>query len=186
MEECYDDEDDLEYWEPEEKVSRTRMKKEMISLQKLGEHLVDLADQQLEKIPLEDDLREAVRFAKTLTSHGARRRQMQYIGALMRKADTEPIERGLELIRQGLRLDGENFRKVERWREDLLLGDQETFDALAETFPELDRQHLNQLIRNARKERERASAGEGSGPGETKAFRQLFRYLNDLLKNSEA
>ena len=157
----------------EERKSRTRIKNEMTALQKLGEKLVGLSRSQINEIKMEEDLKEAVLFAQTLTKHGARKRQMQYIGVLMRETDMEPIEKALELIELGQKVDAKDFLKVEKWRDELVMGNRETLDELIELYPELDRQHINQLVRNANKE-----AKEGKTP---KSSRVLFKYLRELL-----
>ena len=81
--------------------SRTRKKNEDRALQRLGEQLVALPSGQLETIGLTDELLEAIEFARKIKKHGARRRQIQYIGALMRHIDPQPIEAALERIRSG-------------------------------------------------------------------------------------
>ena len=83
--------------------SRTRKKNEARALQRLGEELVALPARQLASLELPDELRTAVEFARAIRSHGARRRQLQYIGALMRHIDPQPIETALERIRSGNR-----------------------------------------------------------------------------------
>jgi len=85
----------------EEKKSKTRLKKEMIERQKLGERLVGLPNSFLRKIDLPPDLLEAVLTAKETRKHGARRRQMQRIGVLMREVDTVVVEKAFDDFRQG-------------------------------------------------------------------------------------
>ena len=80
--------------------SRTQKKKEDRALQRLGERLVALPLVRLETLELPDDLLTAIEFAKKIKSHGARRRQMQYIGTLMRHIDPKPIETALQRIRR--------------------------------------------------------------------------------------
>jgi ribosome-associated protein len=81
--------------------SRTRKKNEDRALQRLGEQLIALPAGRLEAMELPDELRTAVAFARKIRSHGAKRRQIQYIGALMRQIDPQPIEAALERIRSG-------------------------------------------------------------------------------------
>jgi len=87
--------------EKEEKKSKTRLKKEMIERQKMGERLVGLPNSFLRKIDLPPDLLEAVLTAKEIRTHGARRRQMQRIGVLMRELDTGIVEKAFDDFRQG-------------------------------------------------------------------------------------
>jgi len=79
--------------------SRTRKKNEDRALQRLGEQLVALPSGQLESMELPDELLTAIEFARKIQKHGARRRQIQYIGALMRHIDPQPIETALYRIR---------------------------------------------------------------------------------------
>jgi len=81
--------------------SRTRKKNEDRALQRLGEQLVALPFGQLETMDLPDELRTAIKFARSIKSHGARRRQIRYIGALMRQIDPQPIETALDRVRSG-------------------------------------------------------------------------------------
>lgn len=83
----------------QEKPSKTQRKKDMIFLQKLGETLVGLSESQLAKIPLPDDLLESIYLVRSLKSHGAKRRQLQYIGRLMREIDPEPIQKALKSMK---------------------------------------------------------------------------------------
>jgi hypothetical protein len=94
-----------------EPKSRTQKKKEALSLQELGERLVKLSSQQLEAMDLPQELFKEIQFLKTLTKHGAYRRQMQYVGALMREFDSEPIQRALEVIDLGDYKKNGNFNR---------------------------------------------------------------------------
>lgn len=162
--------DDLEGGE--ERKSKSRVKREMHELQSLGEQLVQLASSQLNKIEMTQDLREAVHFARGLKRGEALRRQIQYIGALMREADPDPIRKALEDISRGQRADAALFRRVERWRDGLIDGDDTLMDEIASLYSDADRQRLHQLVLNARRERR-----ENKGP---RSSRALFRYLREL------
>ena len=152
-----------------EKKSRTQIKREMTALQKLGERLVALAPEGLERIPLEPELKEAIDLARTLTKRGAKRRQMQYIGALMRQVDSEPIQTALERLDRGQVDDTRTLKQTEKWREQLIKGDEALAETLLKRFPCLDKQRLGQLVQNTRNEKE-----AGRPP---KSARMLFRYL---------
>jgi ribosome-associated protein len=95
-----------------EQKSKSQMKREMLALQSLGEQLVVLTLDQIKNMELPQDLREAVLFAKPLKRSETRRRQMQYIGALMRNADPEPIRKALEGISRGRGHDAHLFREL--------------------------------------------------------------------------
>ncbi len=152
--------------------SRTQKKNEARALQKLGEQLVALPSQQLESIDISDDLHHAVIVARKTKSHGARRRQLQYIGTLMRDIDPEPIQNALENIRLGDHQKILAFKKIEKWRDELKEGNRVLIEEILNSCPEAERQRLTQLARNARHEYE---AGKG-----LKSSKILFRYLHQI------
>lgn len=152
--------------------SKTQKKKEARSLQELGEQLITLSTEQIENINLPGAIYEAVKFAKTIKKHGALRRQMQYIGTLMRKIDPEPIQEALHQIEQGNCKKTAVFKEIEKWRDELIAGNKVLMKEILKKCPDADRQQLNQLVRTAIKER------ENNAP--PKASRKLFRYLNKI------
>jgi ribosome-associated protein len=152
--------------------SRTQLKKEAMALQNMGQRLVDLSDDQLDRMALPADLMAAVREIRGMKSHGARRRQLQYIGAVMRRIDTGPIEQALMEIDQGAYRQARAFQRIEAWRDRLVDGDDALIDEILETFAQADRQRLGQLVRSARKERQNEAP--------PKSARNLFRYLKSL------
>ena len=141
----------------------------MTALQKLGERLVALTPERLERISLEPELKEAIDLARTLTKHEAKRRQMQYIGALMRQENPEPIQIALERLDRGQDDDTRILKQTEKWRDRLIKGDEALVETLLKRFPSLDKQRIGQLIQYARNEKE-----AGRPP---KSARVLFRYL---------
>lgn len=132
-------------------VSKTRRKQEMHELQALGAALVDLPDAQLAQFGLEPGLLAAVLQAKRIRSHEARRRQLQYIGRLMRGIDPAPIRERLAAVEGGSARAAAAHRRLEHWRE-RLLADDEALTEFAGEHPGTDLQALRALIRNARKE----------------------------------
>jgi ribosome-associated protein len=152
----------------DEFVSKTKRKQEMHELQALGVALVALSESQLQDMSLETRLHEAVLAAKRITSHEARRRQMQYIGRLMRDADAEPIRARLAAVEGHSAQAAAHHRRLEAWRE-RLMADDEALTEFVAAHPGADLQELRALLRNARKE-----AKEGKPP---RAYRELFRFL---------
>ncbi len=169
--------DDITQQHPPERKSKSQVKRDMKALQKVGERLVDLSPNQLEKIALPDELREAVQFAATLKKREAWRRHIKHIGALMRDVDTDPIIAELEDIEQGQRREALTFHRIEKWRDELVDGNTDRIDDIVNRFSEADRQRLMQLARNARKEQELNKP--------PKAARALFRYLRELNDREE-
>ena len=152
--------------------SRTRLKKEAQSLQKIGEKLVTLADDRLNRMGLTKELMEAIQAARSMKTHGARRRQMQYIGTLMRGEDLAPIEQALLEIEQGVYHQSRSFHRIENWRDRLVAGDDALMDEILAALPGADRQRLGQLVRSARKEK--------ASNAPPRSSRNLFRYLKQL------
>jgi ribosome-associated protein len=156
----------------EQNKSKSQRKREMTALQELGEELVRLNAEQLAKLPLTDEIREAICAAQGMHARGARYRQMQYIGRLMREVEPAPVQEALDTLRNKQNRATALLHRVERWRDELIAGDNEALEEVVAAFPAADRQHLRQLIRNAQKEKE-----AGKPP---KANRELFRYLRGL------
>lgn len=157
-----------------EPKSKSQVKREMLALQSLGESLLDLSADQIQKLEMPPELREALLFAKTIKRGEARRRQVQYIGVLMRGVDAGPIRKALDGILKGEVQDVEHFRELERWRDELVAGNDDLLEEIVSRFPGADRRILSRLALNARMER------EGNGP--PKASRALFRLLKELSR----
>jgi len=156
----------------EEKPSKTQRKREMHELQGLGARLVELNPGQLDEIGLPEDLRNAIEFAQRTTKHEARRRQLQYIGKLMRSVDPAPIREKLK-IWDGVSVEHTaKQHRVERWR-DRLIEDESAVEELLRAHPGIDARHLRALARKARAER-----AAGSPP---RAYRELFRALRAIV-----
>ena len=151
-------------------VSKSQRKREMTALQDMGVELVKLPRARLAKFDLPENLLSALVEAQRLNSHGAIRRQMQYIGILMRDVEIEPIAEQLAALRGESAAAKAEFHALEHWRTRLIADDQ-ALSAWLSAHPESDAQQIRQLIRNARKE-----AAEGKPP---KSSRALFRLLRD-------
>lgn len=154
----------------EEIVSKTKRKQEMHDLQKLGVELVGLSESLLDDMALGAPLLGAILAAKRIHSHGAKRRQMQYIGRLMRDVDAAPIRERLSMLKGESVQAAAAHRRLEALRS-RLMEDDEALTEFAATHPAADLQGLRALLRNARKETK-----EGKPP---RAFRELFRFLKD-------
>lgn len=154
-------------------VSRTQKKHAAEELQKLGAALVELPPAHLETLALPALLFAAVREAQRITSHGARSRQLQYIGKIMRKVDPEPVRAALAAVDGRSAAARAQQKRLESWREKLI-GDDEALTAYASEHPGADLQTLRTLIRNARKE-----IAESKPP---RAQRELFRLIREYQK----
>ncbi|MFT6550836.1 MAG: ribosome-associated protein [Zhongshania marina] len=159
-----------------ERPSKTAVKKEMQALQNLGEQLVKLSNNELAKIPIHDEhLREALTTARRLTSREALRRQLQYIGKLMRGIDLTEIEAGLAKRDEGQRELARAFHRLEELRDDVVELGLPGIEKVIAQFPDADRQRLRTLILQIGKD-----AKANKPPA---AKRKLFQYLKELQEH---
>jgi ribosome-associated protein len=152
--------------------SRTQKKNEDRALQELGKQLVGLSSEQLANIDVPEELLKAVMVARKTKKRGAKRRQIQYIGRLMRDIDAEPLRNALENIRRGDLDKARSFHRIEQWRDAIKAGEEQVIEEVLASCPDAERQRLTQLARNARDD---AQKGKG-----VKSSRVLFRYLNEV------
>lgn len=158
--------------EPDLPPSKTKIKKQMHDLQDIGERLVALSADQLKEVDIPETLREAVIEARRITKFGAVKRQMQYIGRLMRDVETAPIIEKLDTWAGRSQHHIAWLHRVERWR-DRLLEDESALTELLAEHPGADAQRLRALIRNAVKERELQKP--------PKNYREIFQVLREIL-----
>lgn len=154
----------------EEIPSKTKKKQEMHELQQLGAALVDLSAAHLEHMTLPEQLAQAVHAARRISSHEAKRRQVQFIGRLMRELDPEPIRAQLAGVEGRSAQARASHQRLEHWRA-RLMEDDDALTEFAATHPGADLQNLRALLRNARKEQK-----EGRPP---RAYRELFRVIRE-------
>lgn len=166
--------DDLNH-EDDDIKSKSQRKRESHSLQAMGKALTELKDEQLTVLPIEPRLRDALIEYKRLKHREAKRRQMQFIGRLMREADEEQIEEALDHFNQKSRHHIQAEHHAERWRERLLT-ESAALQAFIDEYPVTDIQHLRQLLRQAQKEQK-----ERKPPA---SARKLFRYVRSIIADS--
>jgi ribosome-associated protein len=168
------DDDDAPAGELEfDRPSKTRLKKASHDLQTLGEAIVALPEDRLESLPMDESLRDAIHEYKRTRSHEGKRRQMQYIGKLMRRADPEPLREAVAAMALGRAKDALALHEAERWRAELIAGD-EALTRFTAAHPGTDLQQLRSLIRAARKDAA-ATPEQRSG----KAYRELFKFVRE-------
>jgi ribosome-associated protein len=155
-----------------EPISKTRRKREMHARQQIGEELVRLSETQLAQLDLPERLLEAVRTARRIQKFGALRRQMQFIGRLMREVDTVTIAARMEVWKGGSRRATARMHALERWRERVIASDRAIFE-LAAAYPNCDTRRLRALVRNARREQ---ALGEPA-----RSAHELFQALNEVI-----
>lgn len=159
-------------FEEELPPSKSQEKRDCDALKKLGDELVTIKQEDLDTMSLPDTLLGALREARKIQSRSGLKRQRQYIGKIMRQIDSDEIKKQLEQIRHKHDTNTVQFRKIEQWRDRLLLDDKTALSEIIDTHPEIDRQHINQLIRQAKREQQQEKPPA--------AARKLFKYLRDL------
>ncbi len=164
--------------EPDEDyVSKSERKRQMHRLQELGESLTRLSTRQLDELPLSPTLREAINQVQSMNKREARRRQLQFIGKLMRREDEATVEQivhHLEQMQQLRHQDASRHHEVEDWR-DRIIDDERAIEDFVSEYPQADRQWLRQVRRQQQRElvQEKPPA----------AARKLFRYLRDTVES---
>lgn len=160
--------------------SKSQLKREMAALQELGARLVELPRDKLAQLPLAERLHDAILEVQRIKSHEGRRRQLQYVGKLMRDADAAAIHAQLDIWDSGSREHTAHFHGLERWRDRLLREDDALTRFIAE-HPAADAQHLRALIRAARREADHnAQRPEGHEP-QRKHYRALFQEIRQVM-----
>lgn len=155
--------------------SKSQVKREMHALQALGLKLTKLREDQLIQIPLSDKLHIEILQYKKLKANEARRRQMQFIGKLMRSEDAEEIETRIEQFDSSSLEFAKTLHQLEKWRDNLLDGDNNTLTEFVNQYPQTDIQALRQLIRNTRKDRDNNK--------NTGQYKKLFRFIREVHDN---
>ena len=159
--------------EPSETApSKSQLKRDAHALQKLGTDLLDIPESEWLSLGLAQELVLALKEAKRLHSHGARKRHLQYIGKLMRNVDPEPIQQYFQQRHLEARQQAQRHHELEIWRDRLIEEGDPAVGAFLELHAQADRQHLRQLIRQAKKEHAQNKPPRSS--------RALFRYIRDL------
>ncbi len=163
-----------EFEQEYDRPSKSQLKREMTALQKLGSVLVEAPRDRVKRVPMPEDVLEAILMCQKITSHEGRRRQLQYVGKKMRTLTEEEvavIQATVDGWRGASRAEAAALHSIERQR-DKLLADGDALTELCARHPELDVQQMRTLIRNARKEQ-----AESKPP---KAYREIFQVLKGL------
>jgi ribosome-associated protein len=153
-----------------QRPNKEQLKRETLALKELVMQLIELPSGQFDALSLDADVREQILAARKM-QRGALKRQIKYLVGLLRDTDRAQLERQLFRLTQVKRQQVQGFHEIERWRDELLDGNDKLIDEIVERYA-AERQHLRQLVRNARRER------DASKP--PKSARQLFRYLTEL------
>jgi len=167
-----------EFEQEYDRPSKSQLKREMTALQKLGAELIAEPRERVKRVPMPEDVRDAILECQQIKDHEGRRRQLQYVGKKMRTLEPEEvaaIQRTIDSWKGQSKAETAAMHALERRREKLLTDETVLTELLAE-HPELDAQQLRTLIRNARKEQ-----AENKPP---KAYREIFQILKQLQAKS--
>jgi len=152
--------------------SKSQLKRESHHMVDVGEEILKLSSEDIRSLQLPDELDAAIATALKIKSRSGLKRQRLYIGKLLRSMDSEAIEVQLRKIQHRHDTNTAQFKRLEKWRDSLVDNDKQTLNDVIAHFPDIDRQHINQLIRAAHQEKQR-----GKPPA---ASRKLFKYLRDM------
>jgi len=154
--------------------SKSQLKRDAQEIRDLGEAMLHLSKTDLAKIPLPDNILDAIQVAKKTPQRGALKRQIQLIGKLLRQTELESIKLAYYRVINHYQDDVEQHHTLENWRERLINEGDKALSELLDQYPSADRQHIRQLIRSAQKEK------QNNKP--PKSYRELFRYLRELAQ----
>jgi ribosome-associated protein len=163
----------------DDRPSKSQIKRDMHALLDLGKEMVELSYERVRQLPISEDLMEAIRTAQRVPSREGRRRQIHYVGKLMRHAPADEIRKQMDTWLNGSRQETAAMHRLENFR-DALLTDDDLFTALLVANPQADTQVLRTLVRAARKEaQQNAQIRPGDEPLR-KHYRSLFQTLKTL------
>lgn len=160
--------------------SKSMLKRASDELQKLGKQLLEMPDSRLASIDMPERLRDALADYKKTRSFEGRRRQLQFIGKVMREVDAEPLREAVAEFQLGHARNSLALHQAERWRAELVSDDKDVVTRWVGEFPDTDVQQLRALIRNARKD---AALEPEKRNG--RAFRELFQYIKHAMDEQD-
>lgn len=169
--------------------TKTDLKRESDELQDLGAELLTLRTDLFNRLSLPEKLQEALAEAKRITNFEGKRRQMQYVGKLMRKledAEVQAVRAALDEQRNGSAAEKLQLHLAEQWR-DRLIAHEESLAIWLDQFPRTDIQQIRALIRQARKDapaQDKAAESQGLAPRKGRAYRELFQLVREQLDNA--
>ncbi len=152
--------------------SKSQLKRDSQHMIDVGEEILKLSQEDRDSLNMSDELEDAIATALKIKSRSGLKRQRLYIGKLLRAGDSEVIEAQLRKIQHRHDTNTAHFKRLEKWRDSLIDNDKATLNEVITHFPEIDRQHINQLIRAAHQEKQQDKPPAAS--------RKLFKYLREL------
>ena len=163
-----------------DRPSKSQVKRELLAILELGKQVVELPMEKVKQLDLDEKTLEAIRTAQKTTGREGRRRQIHYVGKLLRTADTAAIAKKMDEWEHGSREQTANMHRMETLR-DRLIDEDEALTRLLNDYPQADAQALRTLIRGARREREQNAALPAGHEQQRKHYRALFQAIKLLL-----
>lgn len=160
----------------DERPSKTQLKQQSHELQKLGQALAELSQEQLARTDMPDALRDALEAYRRTRSHEGKRRQLQYVGKVMRSVDEAPLREAVARAELGTAQQAFELHQIERWRAELIAGD-EALTRWLDAYPTTDAQQLRSLVRAARRDTAKLSVEDR----QPRAVRELFQFIKPHL-----
>lgn len=175
---------DTHYGDAEDgRPSKTELKRQSLQLQVLGQQLADLPADALARAPIDEPLREAIAELQRTRSHEGRRRQLQFVGKLMRGADEAALREALAAATVGSARETLRLHEIERWRAQLIADDGALTAWMAE-HPGTDAQRLRSLVRAARRDATSTGPADGQAARQPRSYRELFQFLKPFVDSS--
>ena len=184
IETTMDHNDQPDFPEMDDRPSKSQIKRDMLALQALGKRLVETPAERIKKLNLEEKLLDAVLLAQRTTSREGLRRQVHYVGKLMRDAPFQEIEAQLDTWEKGSAADTAHMHRIERDRDRLLASDEHLTAWLAR-HPSIDIQAIRSVIRAAREEQSRNEALLPGQEPQRKHYRALFQAIKSAYQDPQ-
>jgi ribosome-associated protein len=163
----------------DQRPSKSQLKRESHALQTLGQEVAELSDARLAALDIPEALRDAIHEFRRTRSHEGRRRQLQYVGKLMRSADEALLREAVSAAKLGSAKETLALHEAERWRAELIAND-EAMNRWMTEHPDTDTQQLRSLVRAAR--RDSSAPREAGDTRQPKSHRDLFQFIKPLLQ----
>ncbi len=168
-----DHSDDNDDFHEDTGPSKSQRKRDAHKLLDLGAEIAGLTNSQRAQLPIDPELSEAITLYNRIRQHGGKKRQLLFIGKLLRQRDNAELIEALDRLRNVSASAKREHHQLEQWRDEMIAGNDARIESVIEQFPQVDRQQLRALVRQARTE-----ALQSKPPA---AARKLFRFLRELL-----
>jgi len=157
-------------------VSKTQRKRECDEVLELGEKMITLNKEELSQINMDNELRSALEEAQRIKSNSALKRQKHFIAKLMRGLDDKTLTTQVERVLHKHDIYNADFKRMEKWRDAIIENGDRGINDFIQQYPQADRSHLRQLVRNSVKEKK-----NNKPPA---AYRQIFKYIREVVDNT--